>query len=107
MADHERAQRFGVQISYDDALGKPRTAPDEVVEAVVGALDRGEGRNGPDTDRGPVFVPEGTTALPERVTGASLVLEDGTELGHVGELPPDLPPGYHRLSRADARELLV
>jgi 4-alpha-glucanotransferase len=39
--------------------------------------------------------------------GATLVLEDGTDLGPVHELPPDLPLGYHALATADATDLLV
>jgi len=38
---------------------------------------------------------------------AELILEDGTELGIVERLPPDLPIGYHRLRAPAAETLLI
>src|SRR5688572_14725888 len=95
MVDHERAERWGVQASYDAASGQRREAPDASVDHVIAALDRGEGRDGPPEGDRPLFLPVGTTALPPHLAGRSLVLEDGTDLGPVQELPPDLTPGLH------------
>ena len=93
--------------SYDDALGQRREAPDASVDHVIAALDRGEGRDGrPEGDQ-PLFLPEGTTALPPHLAGRSLLLEDGTDLGPVHELPPDLTPGLHVLADGERRTLLA
>src|SRR4051794_39229651 len=105
--DDDRAKRYGVQIAYDDALGQRQEAPARSVDLVVSSLDRGDGRDGPDTATGPAFVPVGTTDLPERVAGHRLVLEDGSELGPVHRLPPDVPPGLHALHGEEGATLLV
>ena len=107
MVDHERAARWGVQASYDDALGQRREAPDASVDHVIAALDRGEGRDGPPEGDQPLFLPVGTTALPPHLAGRSLLLEDGTDLGPVHELPPDLTPGLHVLADGERRTLLA
>jgi 4-alpha-glucanotransferase len=108
MSDPDRAARWGIQATYDDAMGQSRTAPDETVEHVLATLDRGEGRNEPDRSAGPVFAVEGTTAVPHDLAGAHLVLEDGTDVGRVTELPPDLPLGVHALAgEAGTRPLVV
>jgi 4-alpha-glucanotransferase len=105
--DDDQAQQWGVQVSYEDALGQRRDAPDRSIERVVAALDRGEGRAAPDAGAAPVFVPVGRTDLPERVSGRGLVLEDGTDLGPVHQLPPDLPAGLHALHGDDGPTLLA
>ncbi|MBV9950362.1 MAG: 4-alpha-glucanotransferase [Acidimicrobiia bacterium] len=103
----QAAQRWGIQAAYDDALGERKESPAGSVERIVASLDRGEGREAPDADAGPVFVPVGTTGLPERVSGQTLVLEDGTDLGPVHELPSDLPAGLHALHDEDGPTLLA
>src|SRR3954468_11187686 len=105
--DQDQAERWGVQTAYDDALGERRESPAASVERIVAALDRGEGREVPDADTGPVFVPVGGTDLPERVADHVLVLEDGTDLGAVRQLPPDLPAGLHALHGPDGPTLLA
>ena len=107
MTDHERAARWGIQVAYEDALGQRREVPDASVDHVVATLDRGEGRDGPAHDEGPIFVPVGRTELPDRVRGRALVLEDGTDVGPVRELPGDLPAGLHHLVADGDRTLLV
>ena len=108
MVDHERAARWGVQASYDDASGQRREAPDASVDHVIAALGprRGPRRRRPEGDE-PLFLPEGTTALPPHLAGRSLLLEDGTDLGPVHELPPDLTPGLHVLADGERRTLLA
>jgi 4-alpha-glucanotransferase len=107
MSIEEQAQHWGIQVSYEDALGRRRDAPERSIERVVAALDRGEGRTAPDTGSGPVFVPVGATGLPEAMAGRVLVLEDGTDLGPVHQLPPDVPAGLHALHGDDGPTLLA
>jgi len=86
-----------VDDGYEDAGGRWRTSPPETVAAILRAMSPEDDATPPPN---PVrFVGPGRSA---EVDGPRrLVLEDGTELGVDGALPPDLPFGYHTLTGLD------
>jgi 4-alpha-glucanotransferase len=91
-----------VDPSYVDAYRVRRQVAPEVQAAVIAAmgLAPGERRDGP----GILIVRPGAP-LP---TAGQVTLEDGTDLGHLDALPPDVPFGYHHLvDRAGAATLLL
>lgn len=95
------APRAGsVDAWFTDAFGLRREVPPEVRAAVRRALRAGEEPGGPE----PVAIGRPGGPLAE---AGELTLEDGTDLGVVDRLPPDLPFGYHRLRRGDAEQLLI
>ena len=99
MVDEAAAARWGIQTHYLDALWHERHAPDAAVDHVLAGLLGPDGDVGAGPPAGPLtFVQQGSTALPEQHRGNRLTTEDGADLGPVDDLPPDLPPGYHRLT---------
>ncbi len=95
------APRAGsIDTSFTDAFGVRREVPAEVRAAVLRALRVGEEPG----ELEPVAI--GRRGGPLADTG-ELTLEDGTSLGVVDRLPPDLPYGYHRLRRGDGEQLLI
>ncbi|MEA2670194.1 MAG: 4-alpha-glucanotransferase [Chloroflexota bacterium] len=92
---------WGVLTGFQDATGTWRTASPETVAAVLEAL--GADRERPETDGGVMVVRAGRR--PRMEAPATVVLEDGTDLGVArGRLPAGLPLGYHRLVREDGSE---
>ena len=89
-----------VADAYTDAYGRRQAIDPEVREAVRVAM--GIGIQPPHGD--PVAIARRGETL---ATGGELILEDGTELGRVERLPPDLPYGYHRLLRDGHDQLLL
>ena len=90
---------WGIPGSYRDALERRRIVPMRSRRAVMAAMGL-EPDATPDP-RSPVIVARPGERLP---MAGELRLEDGTALGTVDALPPDLPIGYHRL---DERHLFV
>jgi 4-alpha-glucanotransferase len=82
---------WGIRGSYRDAFSARRHVPKRVLRAVAEAMGVEAGSPEP-----PDLVRIGRAGealdRPDE-----MILEDGTELGRVGQLPPDLPCGYHRL----------
>jgi len=89
---------WGVLTGFRDATGEWRTASPHTVAAVLDAL-------GADSElpvAGDAVVVVRTGQRPVIPAPATLVLEDGTDLGAVtGRLPAGMPPGYHQLVRED------
>ncbi|HEY7846944.1 MAG TPA: 4-alpha-glucanotransferase [Candidatus Limnocylindria bacterium] len=91
-----------VEATWTDAWGRRRVTPAAARRAVLAAMQlepddaRRAGRA--------VRLARRGDALPSR---GDLVLEDGTELGPVREIPPDLPHGYHRWRQGSAERLLL
>lgn len=84
---------WGITDGYHDVHGRWHPTPDATRAALRAAM--GEPQHG----RPMWFVEHGTT---HRLWNANeLVLEDGTSLGAVDELPADLPIGYHDLVPVD------
>jgi 4-alpha-glucanotransferase len=98
--------RWGIDDEYHDALGTEHAVTDETYAAVLGAMGVTDGADGP--------PPEADTAVRLLAPGpgpgsrraldgpAEIALEDGTTYTVDGELPADLPPGYHKLRMRDA-----
>ncbi|TMD01402.1 MAG: 4-alpha-glucanotransferase [Chloroflexi bacterium] len=89
---------WGVLTGFRDATGGWRTASAATVAAVLDALGADAERP---ADDGRVQVVR-SGRRPRLARPATVVLEDGTDLGvATGRLPAGLPPGYHRLVRED------
>ncbi|MGI8757682.1 MAG: 4-alpha-glucanotransferase [Acidimicrobiales bacterium] len=90
---------WGIEPGYWDATGHWREPDAASLAAVAGAMGAGPGQAQPPTGVSPLWCvrPGAREALSSR---CSLVLEDGTDLGLLDALPPDLPMGYHDLSPA-------
>ncbi|MEX2660008.1 MAG: 4-alpha-glucanotransferase [Acidimicrobiales bacterium] len=88
---------WGVETGYWDASGHWRDAPQATLDAIAHTMGIGDG---PPPPGPPIwFVRAGKG---EWLQGpADLVLEDGTVLGGVDAVPPDLVPGYHELRPLD------
>jgi 4-alpha-glucanotransferase len=80
-----------VEPSYVDAYRVRRQVAPEVQAGVLAAmgLAPGERPAGP----GVIVGRPGATLS----TSGQVIQEDGTDLGHLSALPPDIPFGYHRL----------
>ena len=80
---------WGVDDGWDDTAGRWQPASPATIEAIHEAMgDPGAGR--------PTWVvrPGSSDPLAER---CRLQLEDGTDLGEIDRLPPDVPLGIHAL----------
>jgi 4-alpha-glucanotransferase len=91
--------KWNVDAGYHDAGGTWREPPPGTVEAILAAMGA-TGRAHPYEDPAGIQTIRLDHPLPSMRPGV-LVLEDGGEVRIDGALPPDLPPGYHRL-RPDA-----
>jgi 4-alpha-glucanotransferase len=92
------AGAWGVETRFRDSGGSWRTASPDTVTAVLEALGA-DAEHPPSTDA--VMVVR-AGRRPRLTTPATVVLEDGTDLGVArGRLPAGLPCGYHRLERED------
>jgi 4-alpha-glucanotransferase len=90
-ATRSRSRDSGIQTFYVDALGARHAAPRDTVRAVERAMTAGRGPAG----GGTLVVRAGSRA---RVGKADVHLEGGGLLPIDGELPADLPIGYHALA---------
>ncbi len=84
---------WGIDDGWLDTQGRWHVASTETIEAIRAVM-------GDPTSGRPLWVVRpGTT---EPLSGrCHLTLEDGTELGSVDQLPPDLPLGIHDLAPVD------
>lgn len=94
--------RDRIASDWVDAWGGRRTISAATRAALAVAL--GEAADPAEPQLDPVRLVRGGESV-----GApgQLTLEDGTDLGVVDRLPPDLPYGYHRLAADDGEQLLV
>ena len=92
-----RAARWGVATGYREASGAWRDVPDTTVESVLEAM----GAEGEPPSPGEHVWCVGVGETRALDAPARLLTEDGAELDVVDTLPPDLPVGYHRLTRRD------
>ncbi|HSM38445.1 MAG TPA: 4-alpha-glucanotransferase, partial [Candidatus Limnocylindrales bacterium] len=94
--------RMGVEPFYRDAFGKRQDIADEVqgrLRALMGTeLEPGS------RALEPVAVVRPGARLPRP---GEVTLEDGTSLGRLAQLPPDVPFGYHRLAVDAGEQLLI
>jgi 4-alpha-glucanotransferase len=90
---------WGVDDGWSDTGDQWHAAPHATIRAIAAAMGRTDAAEPPGR---PVWVvrPGATATAPP---GWGLVLEDGTDLGVTGALPPDLPLGLHHLVDPDGR----
>lgn len=98
--------RWGIERGYYSTSGHWRDAPPETVHAIAAAMAVGAGGAAPPSGPppGPFLALRPGAALPGRW---HLLLEDGGELDGSGQLPPDVPLGYHHLTRDGTETLLA
>jgi 4-alpha-glucanotransferase len=100
-ATRSRSRDSGIQKFYVDALGMRHAAPRETVRAIERAMTAGRGPAG----GGTLVVRAGSRT---RVGKADVHLEGGGILPVDGELPADLPIGYHEFAgRSGAPRRLI
>ena len=100
-ATRSRGRDSGIQKYYVDALGTRHAAPRDTVRAIERAMTAGRGPAG----GGTLVVRAGSRM---RVGPADVHLEGGGVLPIDGELPADLPVGYHELAgRSGAPRRLI
>jgi len=100
-ATRSRSRDSGIQKYYVDALGTRHAAPRDTVRAIERAMTAGRGPAG----GGTLVVRAGSRT---RVGKADVHLEGGGILPIDGELPADLPLGYHALAgRSGAPRRLI
>jgi 4-alpha-glucanotransferase len=94
---HPETDAFGIVADFSDAAGKSHTTSEETRAALKAAMGADPQAGAPEDDGGHavrVLVPGGDRGIHGR---ADLVLEDGARHVVDGELPANLPLGYHRL----------
>ncbi|HEV7865764.1 MAG TPA: 4-alpha-glucanotransferase [Acidimicrobiia bacterium] len=104
---------WGIATGYHDYAGQWKEVPAETLAAFRAAMGAPDGNDGPD-DPGPPGTSPGDDPVfafrpgqpPAGLTDGGpweLYTEDGAvvPLDSAGELPPDLPLGYHRLRHVD------
>ena len=94
---HPETDPFGIVAGFHDAAGAAHTTSDETRAALKAAMWADPHAEAPENDGAHavrVLVPGGDRRWHGR---ADLVLEDGSHRVVEGELPGDLPHGYHRL----------
>jgi len=107
MALENDTDRFGIVAGYRDATGKEHQTSDQTRAALRAAMHADPRAEAPEDDGSRavrVVLPGSDRRLPGR---ADLVLEDGTLRPCDGELPADLPFGYHRMYPSSASETLL
>lgn len=91
-----RAKHWGVELGYEDYESKWRTAPAATVEQILDVLGAtGEHPPAATTKVARIGDPVDVARY------AEIELEDGGSETLDGALPPDVPPGYHRLVGRD------
>ncbi|HEX3425660.1 MAG TPA: 4-alpha-glucanotransferase [Acidimicrobiales bacterium] len=98
------AERWGIQPGYHDVSGTWHQAPEATVEAFLHTM----GAEGAEPPPGPAIIAGPGRPHPHLAPG-ELRLEDGATIAVVGDLPYDLPLGYHRYlpDERDAVPLIV
>jgi 4-alpha-glucanotransferase len=90
---------WGIDDGYWDVSGHWHTTPPETVAALRAAMGAGDAAE-PPPDGPAVWVVHAGRAEP-LLGPCELALEDGSELRAEGQLPPDLPIGYHDVRPLD------
>ena len=90
---------WGVQDGYHDVDGTWHDTTPSTIEAALEAMGAGADQPTPDAGASTLFVTPGSS--PTLDGPAMLTTEDGAVLWVEGQLPADLPLGYHTLTRLD------
>jgi 4-alpha-glucanotransferase len=90
---------WGVQDGYHDVGGTWHDTPPSAIAAALEAMGAGPDQSTPDAGGSTWFVSPGSSPAVEGP--AMLTTEGGAVLWVEGELPADLPLGYHTLNRME------
>jgi 4-alpha-glucanotransferase len=90
-----------VELAYTDAGGVRRPVSEPARAAVLASMAAADL---PHSLLDPVRIVSPGARLP---TAGELILEDGSQLGVMRQLPRDLPLGYHHLLLEDGEQLLI
>jgi 4-alpha-glucanotransferase len=85
---------WGIDDAYEDAFGRHHEVSPETRARIMAAMKIPAGETAPPTRHAMRFVREHGREL---AGGATIVLESGEERRVAGEIPTDLPWGYHEL----------
>jgi 4-alpha-glucanotransferase len=96
--------RFGIADRYHDMGGQQHLTGPDTRTALLTSMGVAADRDGTEADAVRVLSPGGDRGLEGPV---ELALEDGSGRTADGELPNDLPLGYHRMRWRDGRETLL
>ncbi|MDP9467899.1 MAG: 4-alpha-glucanotransferase [Chloroflexota bacterium] len=92
-----------IVAGWTDAWGRHRAVSDQTHDLLSAAM--GDEPAAPSTPaRDPVRLVRGGDPLD---APGHVLLEDGSDLGTIERLPPDLPLGYHRLTTDAGEQLLI
>ena len=101
MSTKSRTNAWGIDLSYEDALGKWHDTDPETARAILEAMEAPPDGSKPKPDGSVLVVRAGDTAA---LAGAgTIILESGGRLPTGKSLPPDLPTGYHQLQLDGAK----
>ena len=91
---------WGIDTGYRDTSGRWRQPERTSIDAIAAAMGAGPDQRRPPPPEASWWSVRAGDAHGLR-SACGLVLEDGTDLGVLTSLPPDLPLGYHELRPAD------
>jgi 4-alpha-glucanotransferase len=90
-----RTNAQGVDLCYEDALGKMHETSEKTVAAILDAMGYDGSSEDPNEATGPIIIRQGERY---RLDSPGIIeLESGTSSPVSGFLPADVPLGYHRL----------
>ncbi len=90
-----RTNGWGIDLTYEDALGNWHDTEQATVDALLKAMDAEPGSERPDKSDCVLFVKRGEA---RRIgESGSVTLESGGQIPFATDLPFDLPTGYHEL----------
>jgi 4-alpha-glucanotransferase len=89
-----KTDEFGIADGFEDAADEWQTSPAASVDAVREIM-RAAGMDGAPVEHGPVVVRVGQKY--RQAKPFDVLLEDGTRLEGLTELPSDVPIGYHEI----------
>ena len=93
--DSSLANKWGIDLRYEDALGAWHETPEETIRAVLKSMAINSDQEQPLPENPLLVVRRGERyPLP---SAASIILESGETISTGRRLPPDLPTGYHTL----------
>jgi 4-alpha-glucanotransferase len=94
-----RTNAYGIDLNYEDALGRWHDVPETTVRAILLAMDGSLDEEESGSNR-VVVLKQGEGYLAP--CGGRILLENGGDLRTGKSLPRDLPLGYHSLELDDA-----
>ncbi len=94
--DKLRTNGWGIDLNYEDALGKWHETSEETVENILRAMEADPKSTGPSDNSAVLVIKQGEERKFSKP--GSIVLESGKTVSFSRRLPRDLPLGYHNLA---------